>query len=79
MSEIAHKLDRAYQRASLEELAEAPVTALQGVTENDAESLRVAFSIRTVRDLGTNKYFRWAQAIVDLASHPEGPGHPEAG
>jgi hypothetical protein len=79
MSEIATKLMQGYEQASLEELAEAPVTALQGVSPDDAEFLRVSFNIKTVRDLGTNKYFRWAHAIVDLASHPEGPGRPEAG
>ena len=30
---------------------------LQGVSEGDAEHLQAAFNIRTVKDLGTNKYF----------------------
>lgn len=61
------KLDKAWEGKSAKEIAEAPVSALAGVTEADAELLRQAFNIRTVRDLGTNKFFRWAQGISALA------------
>lgn len=61
------KLDKAYEGRPFEELAAAPVAALQGVSEGDAELLRTAFGIRTIRDLGTNKHFLWAQAIARLA------------
>lgn len=43
------------------------VAALAGVSDGDAEHLAAAFGIRTVRDLGTNKYFTLAQALVALA------------
>jgi hypothetical protein len=62
-------LDKAYESNSLDELLDAPVSALAGVSEGDAEHLAAAFRIRTVRDLGTNKYFTLAQALVALASH----------
>jgi hypothetical protein len=61
------KLDKAWEGKSASDIANAPVSALAGVTEADAELLRQAFNIKTVRDLGTNKYFRWAQAIAALA------------
>lgn len=32
-----------------------------------AQHLKDAFNIKAVRDLGTNKYFLWAQAITKLA------------
>ena len=67
MAGIAAKLDKAYEGKSLEELADAPVSALQGVSDGDAEHLKAAFNITTVRDLGTNKYFLWAQSIAKLA------------
>lgn len=67
MARIDAKLDKAYEGKPFEELAEAPVAALQGVSEGDAEHLRAAFNIVTIRDLGTNKYFQWAQAIAKLA------------
>ncbi|SDP78801.1 hypothetical protein SAMN04487905_10933 [Actinopolyspora xinjiangensis] len=67
MIDIADKLDKAYEGKPLSELPDAPVAALQGVSESDAEQLEKAFGIRTIRDLGNNKYFRWARAINELA------------
>lgn len=67
MGDIAGKVDKAYESKSVAELADAPVEALQGVSEGDAQKLKDAFNITTVRDLGTNKYFLWAQAISKLA------------
>ncbi|PZU00025.1 hypothetical protein [Williamsia sp. DF01-3] len=43
------------------------VEALQGVSPGDAQHLKDAFNVKTVRDLGTNKYFLWAQAVAKLA------------
>ncbi len=62
-------LDKAYESSSLTELLDSPVAALAGVSEGDAEHLAAAFGIRTVRDLGTNKYFTLAQSLVALSSH----------
>ncbi len=67
MSGIADKLDKAYEGKPFEELAAAPVAALQGVSDSDAERLKAAFNIVTIKDLGTNKFFLWAQAIAKLA------------
>ncbi|HET8659620.1 MAG TPA: hypothetical protein VFM55_11545 [Micromonosporaceae bacterium] len=61
------KLDKGWEGKSAAEIADAPVSALAGVTEQDAKLLFDAFGIKTVRDLGTNKFFRWAQAISTLA------------
>ncbi len=60
-------LDKAYEEKSLSELVDAPVEALSGVSEGDAQLLKDAFNIKTVGDLGRNKYFRAAAAMVDLA------------
>ena len=64
---LEKKLDKAWEGKSAQEIADAPVSALSGVSDGDAELLRQAFNIKTVRDLGTNTYFRWAQGIVALA------------
>jgi len=37
------------------------------VSDSDAEHLAAAFDIKTVKNLGTNKYFLWAQAVATLA------------
>lgn len=60
-------LDKAHESSSLEEVLDAPVSALQGLSDSDAERLREAFGIRTVRDLATNKFFLRAQGIHALA------------
>jgi len=67
MGDIASKVDKSYESKSISELADAPVEALQGLTASDAEHLKAALNIKTVRDLGTNKFFLWAQAIAKLA------------
>lgn len=61
------KLDKQWEGKSVQEIADAPVSALRGVSENDAELLLKAFGVKTVRDLGTNKFFHWAQSIATLA------------
>lgn len=65
-ADLSKYLDKAYESKSLKEILDAPVSALAGVTDEDAEALRKAFRIKTVGDLGKNKYFQAAQAIVTL-------------
>jgi len=64
---LEHVLDKAHEKKSLKELADLSPAALQGVSEKDAEALKAAFGIKTIRDLATNKYVLWAQAINTLA------------
>ncbi len=64
---INKAVDKAYETKSLKEIANAPVSALQGISEGDANHLFEAFHIKTVRDLAQLKYVKWAQAIVTLA------------
>lgn len=60
-------LDKTYESSSLADLADAPVSALAGVSDADAEALRQAFNIKTIGDLANNKFVRTAQAIVTLS------------
>jgi hypothetical protein len=60
-------LDKAYESITLAELVNAPVAALAGVSDGDAELLQKAFNIKTIGDLAGNKYFRAASAIVEIA------------
>jgi len=55
--------DKTYEDKSIEELVKAPVAAISGVSESDAEDLKKAFGIETVEDLATNKYVKLAQGI----------------
>jgi hypothetical protein len=67
-ADLAKLLDKAYENMTLAELVDAPVAALSGVSEGDAKLLADAFNIKTIGDLGRNKYFRVAAALTDLAS-----------
>jgi len=64
---INKAVDKDYETKSLKAIADSPVDALSGVTAADAQALKSALGISTVRQLGTNKFFLWAQAIVALA------------
>jgi hypothetical protein len=65
-ADLAQLLDKAWEDKSLSEILQAPVSALQGVSEADADALRQAFNVKTVQDLGTNKHFRAAYALAAL-------------
>jgi hypothetical protein len=60
-------LDKEFESKSLDEVLKAPVSALAGVSDDDAEALKKAFNVKTVHDLGRNKYFKAAAALVALS------------
>lgn len=62
---------KAYETKTLKEIADAPVDAIEGVSAKDAELLKQAFNIKTIRDMANLKFFHWAQAIVTLADREE--------
>ncbi|MEV0457283.1 hypothetical protein [Catellatospora methionotrophica] len=66
-ADLAKLLDKEYQDKSLEEIANAPVAALAGVSERAADHLKDALGIKTIGELGRSPYFRAARAIADLA------------
>ena len=67
MANLAKLLDKQYEEMDFDDLANAPVEALAGVSATDAEALKKAFNIKTVGDLGRNKYIVAAVAIAALA------------
>ncbi|MDR7158466.1 MULTISPECIES: hypothetical protein [unclassified Arthrobacter] len=68
--ELGKKLDKDYENKSLEELLDSPPSALAGVTERHNE-LFASLGIKTIRDLGSNKYFAIAGVLVALANHTD--------
>lgn len=66
--ELGKKLDKSFENLSLEEVLDAPPSALAGLTEKHAELL-AGLGIKTVRDLGSNKYFATAGVLVALSNH----------
>lgn len=65
---IVKFFDKAYEEKNIVELAKAPVAAISGVSESDAEDLKKAFGIKTIEDLATNKFVKLAQGINFFSS-----------
>ena len=63
---LSKGLDKAYEDKGIGEILDAPPSALAGLTEKHDEVLADVFKIRTVRDLGSNKYFALAGVLVAL-------------
>lgn len=64
---ISKVVDKGYQGKSFKEIADAPLSALQGISAKDAKLLKQVFDIDTVRDLANLRYVKWASALVTLA------------
>jgi hypothetical protein len=60
-------VDKEYSNKSFSEIADAPISALQGITAKDAKLLKQALDIDTVRDLAELKFVKLAMAITTLA------------
>lgn len=67
MADMSRHLDKAYEQKGFEELADAPVDALEGVSKSDADLLARAFNIHTIRELAESRFVLRAQAIANLA------------
>ncbi|MFF1881637.1 hypothetical protein ACFVVC_09250 [Pseudarthrobacter sp. NPDC058196] len=64
--ELGKALDKAYENSTLDEVLAAPPSALAGLTEKHDELL-AGMGIKTIRDLGSNKFFATAGVLVALA------------
>lgn len=64
---ISTIVDTEYENKSFRAIANAPISALNGVSKSDAAALQKAFGVNTVRELAELNIVRWAQAIVTLA------------
>ncbi|MET7771637.1 hypothetical protein [Nocardia sp. NPDC005366] len=60
-------LDKAYENKSLADILSAPPSALAGLTPEHDKAL-AALKIKTIADLGSNKYFQLAATLVDLGT-----------
>lgn len=60
-------VDKEYAGLSFRALADAPVSALRGVSKHDAQLLAQALQVHSVRDLAELAPLKWAGAIVTLA------------
>ncbi|RIJ70869.1 hypothetical protein D1871_16870 [Nakamurella silvestris] len=63
---LSKGLDKAWEDKSLTEILDAPPSALAGLTEKHDELLKEALNIKTIRELGSNKFFALAGVLVAL-------------
>jgi hypothetical protein len=61
-------VDGAYADKCFRDICNAPLSALRGLSDSDAEALHQAFNITTIGDLADLKFVKWASAIKILAS-----------
>ncbi|MFD4428876.1 hypothetical protein [Nocardia sp. NPDC058497] len=60
-------LDKEFENKTLKEILAAPPSALAGLTDAHDKQLLDALKIKTIADLGNNKFFQLAAALVELA------------
>lgn len=71
-------IDKDYAGRSLRELAEAPLSALRGVSQEDAVAIQKAFGVNCVRQFADLKFVKWAMAIATLAAEETPPAEQVA-
>lgn len=64
--DLEKSLDKAFEDKSLKDILDASPAALAGLTDKHAEILAESFHVKSIRELGTNKFFRLAAALVAL-------------
>jgi hypothetical protein len=64
-------LDNKYRDKSWDGVANAPISAINGVSTEDGDYLKRAFHIHTIRDFADNEFVRIAQTIVSPAQIEE--------
>jgi hypothetical protein len=60
-------VDHSFQGKCFRELVEAPITALCGISEEQADALEQAFGVHTVGELANLRVVRYARAIRMMA------------
>jgi len=68
----SHVVSKEHQGKSFNELADAPIDALQGIGAEDAGMLKETFGITTIREFANLKFVKWATAIALLADESGG-------
>ncbi|WP_373991795.1 hypothetical protein [Duganella sp. BuS-21] len=64
-------VDKEYLGQTFRALADAPTSALRGVSAKDAKALAQAFNVHTVRDLANLEFVKLAAAITTLAEQEQ--------
>jgi len=63
---LAKALDKEFEDKSLKEILDASPAALAGITDAKAAAMQELLGIKTIRELGSNKFFAMAGVLVAL-------------
>lgn len=63
-------VDKDFEKKTFKEIADAPVSALAGISEEKGKIFE-QLGIKTIRDLAKYKFVDWARAIVVSADGEE--------
>ncbi|MFW5861122.1 MAG: LysM peptidoglycan-binding domain-containing protein [Spirochaetota bacterium] len=55
-----------YKNKSLKQILRSPVTAFRGLGKAEASALSDSLGVKSIKNLGTQKYIVWARDIIDL-------------
>jgi len=64
--DLAKALDKDFENVPLKDILDASPAALSGITDAKAAALHELLGIKTIRELGSNKYFAIAGVLVAL-------------
>jgi hypothetical protein len=64
MADVTKFFDKKHEQKEFSELADAPIDAIAGITPADANALKQALNIETIRDLAENRFVLTAQAVM---------------
>jgi hypothetical protein len=64
MADVTKFFDKEFEQKEFSELADAPIDALAGMSKADADALKQALNIKTIRDLAENRFVLTAQAVM---------------
>ena len=70
LSNINNALDKKHEVTSYQEVLKLPPSALQGLADH-ADATFADLHVRTIGELGSWKYFRFARAVVELSKLEE--------
>ena len=69
LSECSEQIaEKTFESKLYENLAKKPVSAISGISDEDADLLKKAFGIDTIKEMAENKYVLIAQTTVAMAS-----------
>ena len=66
--DIKNMVDKAYESKSPKELLDAPISALEGISDAGAKELEKVLKVKTIGELADCQYIKWAQEIKKLAA-----------